>query len=194
MIAFVQKLSNSVDAPPMETTAQPDSSPSNVVPAQRDSWQVVRYFCEPVTAITAPAAEAYFDIYAKSLQALRAATQERSNSSTTRDASLVSSALTVAYSLESKGEARAASREIMTFLDGCLSSNSLVEPNRLLSEADVEKMSSRSLIGLIRSTFVARDHLPAWDGAYTRAWHRAQSLGKNPESLFLGLPKPTGTN
>lgn len=190
-LSLAQKSPNWFSAA-VSSVAPPRSLTNAFVLHQEVSWLAERHFCEPVTAITTPAAEAYLDVFTKSLQVLRAATQAKSNSSVARDKSLVSSALAVAYSLENKGEARAASREIMAFLDDCLSSNSLVEPNLLLSEVDVEKMSSRSLIGLVRSTFIARDHLPAWEGAYFRAWHRAVRLGKNPESLFLGLPKPAG--
>ena len=141
---------------------------------------------------TTPTFETDFDIFTKSCQALAAESYEKSDSSITRVESCVNATLKYAYSLEDKGQQRSASRVIMTFLDKCLSDNSLVEPDYLLSKADVEKLSSRSLLALVRTTFIARDYLPAWKAAYSRAWSRVKRLNKNPEELFVGIPQPEG--
>jgi hypothetical protein len=114
-------------------------------------------------------------LFSKALQIVRSDLGQ-STSNADQGAKRVSNALFVAYELEAKGESRSAAREIMAFIEDCLSLNSLAEPNRLLAEADVERMTSRSIIGLIRSTFVARKSLPAWEGAYARAWRRAEAL------------------
>jgi hypothetical protein len=160
-------------------------------PPPNNVWEKFKPFCEPISAVTTPVSPDYFDVFTKTLQTLRHATEMRSSSSENKDMAVISSALTVIYQLENHGEERAAAREIMAFLENYLSTQSINEPNRLLAEANIENMSSRSLIGLIRSTFFARNKLRAWDRAYARAWARTEKLGKNPASLFIGMPKPS---
>lgn len=154
----------------------------------------VTRFCEPVSAITAPVEPARFDVLSQALQLLRESSAARTETNLRQTSTVVEAALAVAYDLESRGESRAAARELMAFLEARLQATLLSEPNRLLADADVTRMSSRSLTGLIRSTFLARRRLPAWNGAYARAWKRAQELGRSPESLFVGLPSPEKSN
>ena len=70
--------------------------------------------------------------------------------------------LDVTYSLDHQGMHRAAARAIMQFVEGSLHINELTLCNRLLMVVDIEKLSSRSLLGLIRSTARVRKNLPAW--------------------------------
>jgi hypothetical protein len=148
------------------------------------------HFCAPLSAVTTPVEPSRFDAFTQQIQLLRSAPGAESSSSVSHNAKRVSAALNVAYELEANGEARAAAREIMAFVEGFLRTSSIFEPNRLLAEADVGQMSTRSLTGLIRSTFVARKRLPAWERAYARAWLRAKELGREPEKLFVGMPQP----
>lgn len=93
------------------------------------------------------------------------------------------------YSLDNGGFGRLAAQEVMLFVEKSLKRNSLNEPNRLLAMADISKLSSRTLIGLIRSTSRLKDRLPAWKIAYRKSREAVTKLGKNPDSLFVGLPK-----
>ncbi|MBK6006870.1 hypothetical protein JJB11_12285 [Ramlibacter ginsenosidimutans] len=146
-------------------------------------------FCQPVSAITA-VAPAMVDVFSESLRLLRAAHAARSSTSMDEESRVVDAALSVARTLDSRGESRAAAREIMSFVEDCLWFRAIYEPNQLLMKADIDTMSSRTLIGLIRSTYVARKRLPAWNRAYAKAWLRAKQLGVAPEALFVGMPKP----
>lgn len=107
---------------------------------------------------------------------------------------LVESVLSAVYQLDAHGYGRHAAQEIMLFIEGNFRRSSLSEANRLLELADVDRLSSRSLIGLIRSTSRLRDHLPAWGRAYIRARESIASQGKSPAALFVGLPNADGIN
>ena len=60
--------------------------------------------------------------------------------------------------------------------------------NRFLLVADVPRLSSRSLIGLIRSTARAQAKLPAWKKAYAASRTAVSKQGKDANALFVGLP------
>ena len=100
-------------------------------------------------------------------------------------------ALENAYKLDHAGEGRRAARELMMFIETSLSRRNLTEVERLLNLADVSKLGSHSLSGLIRSTARVREHLPAWSPAYAKAWDAVVQRGRDPGSLFVGLPEPS---
>ena len=100
----------------------------------------------------------------------------------------VRSALCKIYELDKAGHARIAAQEAMIFIEKNLKINGLFTANKLLATADLTLLSSRSLIGLIRSTCRAKDFLPAWEQAYIKSRRQVKKLGKNPNSLFIGLP------
>lgn len=101
-------------------------------------------------------------------------------------------ALKLTYALEELGRHREAAREVMRLIEENLHATTLNVANTFLADADVKKLSSRSLIGLIRSSSRARDALPAWNAAYKRSWSEVKRQDKNPEALFVGLPRPVG--
>ncbi|WP_291992834.1 hypothetical protein [Candidatus Accumulibacter sp. ACC003] len=103
--------------------------------------------------------------------------------------SAVKGVLVSAYNLDKGGFGRLAAQEVMLFVEKNLKRNGLTEANRLLELADASKLSSRSLIGLIRSTARLKDRLPAWGGAYLKSRSEVTKQGKNPDALFVGLPK-----
>lgn len=102
--------------------------------------------------------------------------------------SVVKAALVAVYELDAVGQNRRAAQEMMRFIENHLHATSLDVANRLLLEADVTRLSSRSLIGLIRSTARANAVLPAWNRAYKASRVAVKKQGKDPNALFLGLP------
>lgn len=102
--------------------------------------------------------------------------------------SAVQNVLVNTYKLDEGGFGRLAAQEVMLFVEKNLRRNGLTEANRLLELADTSKLSSRSLIGLIRSTARLKDKLPAWKSAYLKSREEVSKQGKNPDALFVGLP------
>ncbi len=103
--------------------------------------------------------------------------------------SAVQSVLVSVYELDQNGFGRLAAQEVMLFVEKNLRRNGMTEANRLLELADASRLSSRSLIGLIRSTARLKDQLPAWRIAYLNSREQVAKQGKNPDALFVGLPK-----
>jgi hypothetical protein len=100
----------------------------------------------------------------------------------------VQSTLISVYELDRGGFGRVAAQEVMLFIEKSLRNNKIAEANMLLELADFSKLSSRSLIGLIRSTARLREQLPAWRIAYLNSRKEVEKQGKNPDMLFIGLP------
>lgn len=123
-----------------------------------------------------------------SLNFVEASFQVHSSRAESR-AAVVQNALNVVYALEAAGRNRLAAQQMMSFVEDHLHTTSLDMANKLLTDADLYQLSSRSLIGLIRSTARARKELPAWPVAYRMACLAVKKSGKNPDSLFIGLPK-----
>lgn len=98
------------------------------------------------------------------------------------------------YHLDEKGYGRSAAQEVMCFVEAKLKRNNLLEANLFLEDADVSRLSSRSLIGMIRSTSRLRDKLPAWQEKYIESRKQVSSLGKNADALFIGLPAVSEEN
>ena len=103
--------------------------------------------------------------------------------------SAVQSVLISVYELDRKDFGRLAAQEVMLFVEKNLKRNSMMETNKLLKLADASRLSNRSLIGLIRSTARLKDQLPAWNDAYLKSREQVAKQGKNPDALFVGLPK-----
>lgn len=101
----------------------------------------------------------------------------------------ISAELASVYALDKSGTERLAARHMMSYLESKLSSKSLGAANRMLASADVSKLSSRSMIGMIRSTYRIKKDLPSWGTVYAKSWKRVKEIGKNPEALFIGLPR-----
>lgn len=130
-----------------------------------------------------------FSSRADILKALVAAYDAALETSRERADSAVQSVLVNTYKLDESGFGRLAAQEVMLFVEKNLRRNGLTEANRLLELADASKLSSRSLIGLIRSTARLKDKLPAWRAAYLKSREEVSKQGKNPDALFVGLPK-----
>lgn len=99
--------------------------------------------------------------------------------------------LTGVYSLDAAGRNRLAAQKLMHFIEDHLHSTSLDIANKILTEADFSRLSSRTLIGLVRSTARAQKVLPAWWTTYRASRLAVKKLGKDPDSLFVGLPQLT---
>lgn len=127
--------------------------------------------------------------FSSHLMALVAASDAALETSRQSTDSAVQNVLVTTYKLDEGGFGRLAAQEVMLFVEKNLKRNGLTEANRLLELADATKLSSRSLIGLIRATARLKDRLPAWKNAYLKSRDAVAKQGKNPDSLFLGLPK-----
>ena len=123
------------------------------------------------------------------LQWLNAIQATGLHTSIEKSAAAVTATLDEAYLLDKIGQSRTAARSIMVFIEKKLRTHALSDANKLLAEADVSSLSTRSLIGLVRSTYRVNGQLPAWAKLYRASWKRARELGKQPEALFVGLPK-----
>lgn len=130
-----------------------------------------------------------FSAPADMMKALFAASDADHETSRETADSSVRGVLVSAYNLDKGGFGRLAAQEVMLFVEKNLKRNGLTETNRLLELADATKLSSRSLIGLIRSTARLKDRLPAWSTAYLKSREEVTKQGKNPDALFVGLPK-----
>lgn len=134
-------------------------------------------------------ATASFFAPADLIQAILDASDAALETSRERADSAVNSVLVSVYELDKAGFGRSAAQEVMLFVERNLRRNGLLETNRLLELADTSRLSSRSLIGLIRSTARLKDRLPAWKKAYLSSRKQVSNQGKNPDTLFVGLPK-----
>lgn len=121
--------------------------------------------------------------------ALLAVSYDAAETSREKADSAVQNVLVSVYKLDQNGFGRLAAQEVMLFVEKNLRRNGMTEANRLLESADTSRLSSRSLIGLIRSTARLKDQLPAWRIAYLNSREQVAKQGKNPDALFVGLPK-----
>lgn len=103
---------------------------------------------------------------------------------------LSQAALKLTYALEEAGHHREAAREVMRFIEDNLHASKLNITNNVLAEANVKRLSSRSLIALIRSSSRASEALPAWHLAYKNSWDEMKRKNKSPEALFVGMTRP----
>lgn len=127
-------------------------------------------------------------LFESAFQRLQTMQDSGFNTSIAKSAAAVSATLAGVYALDEQGKNRSAARELMGFIEAKLRKNALAEINQLLAEADVSCMRSRSMTGLIRSTYRLKDDLPAWTKAYRDSWKQVSKQGKSPEALFVGLP------
>lgn len=128
------------------------------------------------------------------VQAALVASKDALDTSLEKADSAVKSVLIGVYELDQAGYGRSAAQEVMLFVERNLKRNCLREANRILETADISRLSSRSLIGLIRSTSRLKEQLPAWQQAYLDSRKQVAKLGKNPNSLFVGLPTINDAN
>lgn len=154
------------------------------------------WFPTPAEALNPPAFHIVVNastsaLFESALQRLQAVQDARFHTSLEKTVAAVSATLAGVYDLDAQGQSRLAAREIMAFVEGRLRKNALSDTNQLLAEADPSSLSSRSMIGLIRSTYRLKKELPAWRKAYRDSWEQVRKLGKNPEALFVGLPSAT---
>jgi len=119
------------------------------------------------------------------LNSLAAQTRSTSEAAT---AQLVNISLNKVYALDRAGKNREAAQELLIFVDARLRELSLPACNQLLLQADFKSMSSRSVIGLLRSTLKASKSLPAWRSVYKKSRAALVEMGKDPDLLFVGMP------
>ncbi len=155
---------------------------SSWAPDSGPAWHSPAY-CIVSSASTA------FSFYEAAVLQIQAIQNAGFSTSIEAGVAAVSAELSAVYVLDERGHNRLAAQKIMLLIESKLRKNALVDANRVLTDADVSKLSSRSMIGLIRSTFRVKKQLPAWDKAYSKSWQQVRDSGKNPETLFIGLPR-----
>ncbi len=139
--------------------------------------------------VVSASSSSVFSSHADILKTLMTASNATLETSRERADSAVQSVLLNTYKLDEGGFGRIAAQEVMLFVEKNLKRNGLTETNRLLELADSSKLSSRSLIGLIRSTARLKDKLPAWTVAYQNSREMISKQGKNPDALFIGITR-----
>lgn len=148
------------------------------------AW-VRQEYCIVSSASTA----SFYEVAIQQLQAIQSAGL---STSIETGIAAVSAELSAVYALDEQGKNRLAAQKIMILIESKLRKNALFDANRVLIDADVSKLSSRSMIGLIRSTFRVKKQLPAWEKVYSKSWRQVRNSGKSPEALFIGLPRAEG--
>lgn len=139
--------------------------------------------------VVSASSSSVFSSHTDILKTLMAASNATLETSRERADSAVQSVLLNTYKLDEGGFGRIAAQEVMLFVEKNLKRNGLTETNRLLELADTSKLSSRSLIGLIRSTARLKDKLPAWTVAYLNSREMISKQGRNPDALFVGITR-----
>jgi hypothetical protein len=97
------------------------------------------------------------------------------------------------YVLEHHGSERLAARTMMYLFESKLKRKAFGAANSLLEKADMSKLSSSSVTGMMRLTHKSKKNLPLWSTTYARSWDRIRDVGENPEELFLGMQPPSKT-
>jgi hypothetical protein len=85
--------------------------------------------------------------------------------------------------------------EVNTAVDMCfeLIENAFLERNlftvqKLLDEANPDKLDSRVTVGMLRASFRAKDHLgPSWTSLLAKERRRLQGQGRNDKRILRGL-------
>lgn len=95
--------------------------------------------------------------------------------------------LLTVYDLETKGQDRAAARVLMMMFEERVRIGDFQQINEVLGTIDISRLSSRSLIALVRSTAIFKGQLPNWQQTYERSWMTVLHRGKDPQKLFVGL-------
>lgn len=131
------------------------------------------------------------DLFSDAFQKLASIHMSGLGSSSETSGAAINAELANVYVLENQGTERLAARTMMYLLEAKLKRKSLIAANKLLANADVSKLSSRSMIGMMRSTFRVKKDLPLWPRVYAKSWSRIQDMGENPAELFIGMPSPS---
>ncbi|MBI2725015.1 MAG: hypothetical protein HYX42_02075 [Polaromonas sp.] len=127
-------------------------------------------------------------LFQSALQRLQATQDAELHTAVEKKEAAILATLTGVYELDASGQNRSAAREMMLFIETKLSKNAFSDANQLLADVKVTHLSSRSMIGMIRSTYRVKKSLPAWKKAYRDSWDQVLKLGKNPKTLFIGMP------
>jgi hypothetical protein len=144
---------------------------------------------KPVSAYYASASVSS-ELFNSVVRQLEVICESRSGSATESLAAAVRAALVLAYELEEGHFSREAAKQLMKFVESNARNRAWPATNKLLFDLDVEKLSSRSLTGVVRATARMQDVLPAWKQAYVRVWNAVEQKGKDPRSMFVGMGAP----
>lgn len=105
------------------------------------------------------------------------------------DATMPTNIIPDIYACEASGQDRLASQLLMSYLESEIRADHFDSIEFFFDMIDIEHLSSKSLCGLVRCTWRVNEFLTSWDSIYKRSWNRVKALGKDPERIFVGLPK-----
>lgn len=91
------------------------------------------------------------------------------------------------YALEESERHREATQVIMRYIETNFSESNLSAVNIMLELADLNKLSKRSIGGLVRISARAKNHLPAWSGVYREAKVVLTRNGDDVERIMVGI-------
>ena len=95
----------------------------------------------------------------------------------------------VVANFEKSGRAQLASFYLVFFIEQSFRHRSYAMVNRLLDEAEVRELTEYSIIAMLRSSFSARQHLPAWRRLLDSARQELDVRGHNASRLLRGLDR-----
>lgn len=91
------------------------------------------------------------------------------------------------YKWEKTKQGKIASFYSVFIIETMYKNREFEEINRLLKEVDVSSLTEWSMIALLRSSYQARKHLPAWTLLLGAVTHKLKNDGKDYNRLLSGL-------
>jgi len=93
------------------------------------------------------------------------------------------------YSYEHNGQGKFASFYAVFFVESSFRHRDYKKINELLSDIDINNVTEWSLVALLRSSFSARDYLPAWPKLLSAAKKKLDDEGKDTRRYLRGLTR-----
>lgn len=104
----------------------------------------------------------------------------------------MSKCLCQVYEADGAGDGRKAAQILMSCIMVMSRHDQYDIINRMFMEADLSKMSSRSMVAMIRSSWAIRSKILFWQTLYLGVWNRLLVIGRDPRALFIGMVPPDG--
>lgn len=115
----------------------------------------------------------------------------KSSSSAESEKKYSKEVLELVYRLENHNESRLAARQLMISIEETYRCKAYSKTNSIIENADLQILKDHAIVGLVRSTAIMHKNLSGWTHLYKHASKILKNNGKNPELLFIGLPKTT---
>lgn len=96
------------------------------------------------------------------------------------------------YEVDASGDGRKAAQILMFYIITMSGQDQYDIINEMFMEADLNKMSSRSMVAMIRSCWVFKSEIIFWQTLYLEVWKQLLVIGSDPRALFIGMVPPDG--